>query len=55
MKVMAILDIIILNDGSENSEVLGRCEDCDFDATWEIRLYHSGKVEEFNLKKYFFG
>lgn len=55
MKVMALLDIIILNDGSEHTEVLGRCEDCDFDATWEIQTLPSGKVYECNLQRYFFG
>lgn len=55
MKIMSLLDFMILNDGSENSEVLGRCEDCDFDATWEIQTYLDGRVSEFNLKRYFFG
>lgn len=55
MKIMALLDLIFLNDGSENTEVLGRCEDCDFDATWEIVTDMDGNVEEFNLERYFFG
>ena len=55
MKVMALLDITILNDGSEDSEVLGRCEDCDFDATWEIVIDMDNHIEEFNLRRYFFG
>ena len=55
MKIMVRLDGTILQDGSEHTEVLGRCEDCDFDATWEIVTDMDGHVEEFNLKQYFFG
>ena len=44
----------IFQDGSEHTEVLGRCEDCDFDATWEIVTTAYGAFE-FNLKRYFFG
>ena len=42
-------------DGSEHTEVLGRCESCDFDATWEITTYSDGHTKESNLKPYFFG
>ena len=55
MKVMALLNIVILQDGSEDTEVLGRCEDCDFDATWEIVIDMNGHIEEFNFERYFFG
>lgn len=55
MKVMALLDITILNDGSEHSEALGRCEDCDFDAFWEIVTDVDGNTEEINFRRYFFG
>lgn len=55
MKVMTLLDFMILNDGSECTEVLGRCEDCDFDATWETVTDVSGHTEEFNFERYFFG
>ena len=55
MKIMVRLDGTILQDGSEYTEVLGRCEDCDFDATWEIVTDADGHVYEFNLKRYFFG
>ena len=55
MKVMALLDLAILNDGSELSEFLGRCEDCDFDATWETVIDVDGHIEEMNLERYFFG
>lgn len=55
MKVMALLDIMILQDGSEHTEVLGRCEDCDLDATWEIVIDMNGNTEEFNFQQYFFG
>ena len=55
MKVMSLLDFMILQDGSECEEVLGRCEDCDFDATWEIIRDASGHTKEFNFKRYFFG
>ena len=39
-------------------EVLGRCEKCDFDATWKIKtIYDKGCdiVAEYDLKRYFFG
>ena len=39
-------------------EVLGRCEDCDFDAMWKIKtVYASGGdiVAEYDMKRYFFG
>ena len=55
MKVMTLLDFTILNDGSEDSEVLGRCEECDFDATWEIVIDMDDNIEEINFKRYFFG
>ena len=55
MKVMHLLDFMILQDSSECEEVLGRCEDCDFDATWEIVTDMDGRVEEFNFERYFFG
>ena len=50
-------DIIppLKSDIIKHREVIGRCDDCDLDATWEIRFYHNGKVEEFNLQRYFFG
>ena len=55
MKVMSLLDFMILQDGSECEEVLGRCGDCDFDATWEIVTDMNGRIEEFNFERYFFG
>ena len=55
MKIMVRPEGTSFQDGSEYTEVLGRCEDCDFDATWEIRTYSDGQVSEFNLKQYFFG
>ena len=55
MKVMTLLNFAILNDGSENTEILGRCEDCDLDATWETVIDMEGHIEEFNFERYFFG
>jgi hypothetical protein len=45
----------LLIDRSKHAEVIGRCKDCDFDATWEIVTNINGQVYEFNLKQYFFG
>ena len=45
----------VFQDRSEHVEVLGRCEDCDYDATWEIETHADGRVHEFNLQRYFFG
>ena len=55
MDIMCLLDFMILQDGSECTKVLGRCEDCDFDATWEIVTDMNGCIEEFNFERYFFG
>lgn len=55
MKIMCRPLATILQDGSEYTEVFGRCEDCDFDATWEIVTDVDGHRNEFNLKRYFFG
>lgn len=55
MKVMADIVPPLKSDIIKHREVIGRCDDCDLDATWEIRFYHNGKVEEFNLQRYFFG
>ena len=46
---------IQLPDDSKYVEVLGRCEDCDFDAYWEIVTYADGHTKESNLRPYFFG
>ena len=54
MKIMVRPEATILISG-EHVEVLGRCEDCDFDATWEIFTNINGEIHEFNLKRYFFG
>ncbi len=54
MKVIQLLDLLTLLNG-ELEEVLGRCEDCDFDATWEIFTNLEGEASEFNFKRYFFG
>ena len=55
MKIMVRLDGTTFQDGSEHTEFLGRCEDCDFDATWEIVTDMNGNTEEINFRQYFFG
>lgn len=55
MEVMSLLDFMVLQNGSECEEVLGRCEDCDFDAKWETVIDMDGHIEEFNFERYFFG
>lgn len=55
MVIMVRPEGTLLQDGTEHTEVLGRCEDCDFDATWEIVTDANGRINEFNLKQYFFG
>lgn len=54
MKIMKIIDIMMMQDG-ENVEVIGRCDDCDFDAIWEIFTDLSGETQEYNFERYFFG
>ena len=42
----------------EVTEVLGRCEHCDFDATWVVQITYTkdgNVVHEYDLKQYFFG
>ena len=56
MKIMANLyGTTLMSDLTKHTEVLGRCEDCDFDATWKIITDTNGKKHEFNLQRYFFG
>ena len=55
MKIMCRPDATILQDDSEFVEVLGRCEECEFVAYWEIVTYVDGRIEELNLRPYFFG
>ena len=56
MKIMANLSgTTLMSDLTKHTEVIGRCEDCDFDATWSIVVDIDGGTEEFNLKQYFFG
>ena len=55
MKVMAYAGPTLKSDLIKHTEVIGRCEDCDFDATWEIVTDVSGHTKEFNFKQYFFG
>jgi transcription elongation factor Elf1 len=59
MKLMCRLDEMRLSNGIKIMKVLGRCDDCDFDATWKINTTWrtdviSSKVE-YDLKQYFFG
>lgn len=54
MKIMSLVDFMQLQDG-ENTEVIGRCDDCDFDATWEIFTDTLGEIKEYNFARYFFG
>ncbi len=46
---------IHISDGSTTTEVVGRCWDCDFDASWNIDTDRSGNVREYNLQRFFFG
>lgn len=55
MKIMCYLGDTVLSDGIKHRKVIGRCEDCDFDAEWEIIIRPSGDIEERDLKRYFFG
>ena len=43
------------SDLIKHTQVIGRCEDCDFDATWEIVKDVSGHIKEFNFRRHFFG
>ena len=42
------------NMDSYTIEVIGRCEDCDFDAKWEETHVIDDVVIEHNLQKYYF-
>ena len=54
IKIMQLIDLMVMPDG-ENSEVIGRCEDCDFDARWETFTDLLGETKEYNFQRYFFG
>ena len=54
MQIMYCPEATIIND-EETVEVLGRCDDCDIDATWVIDTLFDGTVLEHSLKQYFFG
>ena len=55
MEIMYQPKPIPLPDNSKYAEVLGRCEDCDFDASWEIITYADGQTKESNLRRHFWG
>ena len=55
MEIMAYTNSTLKSDLIKYTKVIGRCDECDFDATWEIRTLPSGKVYECNLQRYFFG
>ena len=55
MKVMCYLGEMRLSNGIKRVEVLGRCEDCDFDAIWKNEYDSDGMCVEFDLKQHFFG
>ena len=55
MKIMAYTGSTFKSDLVKYTGVIGRCDDCDFDATWEIRERLNGETYEGNLQRYFFG
>ena len=55
MKLMCRLDEIRLSNGIKRMKVLGRCDDCDLDATWKRDTNAAGEITEYNLERYFFG
>lgn len=56
MKVLAYLGSTLKSNGIRYTETIGRCNDCDFDATWTIATeVKTGKTKEGKLKQYFFG
>ena len=55
MKIMAYTGSPLKFDFIKHTQVIGRCEDCDSDATWEIVRDMDGNITEFNFKRYFFG
>ena len=56
MKVMQVIDDRILVKDIHYQEVIGRCEACDFDGTWQ-KIWKPLTIvpQEFDLKQYFFG
>ncbi len=55
MKIIFQPAPIIDFDGSETSEVIGRCNDCDYDATWWVCKNRAGFVKEWHLRRFYFG
>ena len=54
MQIMYRYETFKYNEG-KMQPVIGRCEDCDFDAKWTIDTMHDGTVREWKMTKYFFG
>lgn len=53
-KIMCCTETHPLPDDREIVEVIGRCEDCDFDATWWIGTSPSN-IREYDFRQYCFG
>ena len=55
MKIMCRPEADYKDNLGEHVEVLGRCDRCGFDATWEIETrYNHYRVIEYNMKRYYF-
>lgn len=56
MRIIAYDSINLKSDNTFHKSIIGRCEDCDFDARWtRIEDVQTGKIAECDLKRYFFG
>jgi hypothetical protein len=55
MKIMWISDLQDYPHSQVYRDVIGSCEECDFDAKWKITTYSTGKAEEYDMERYFFG
>ena len=51
MKIMCRPDAILLPDGRETVEALGRCEECNYDALWNIDTFEDGTIREYSVRK----
>lgn len=55
MKLMCRINEVRLYNGTKRMEILGRCDDCDFDATWIRETNSEGETTEYNFERYIFG
>lgn len=55
MKIMSLLVPELRNISEVTYDVIGRCEPCDFDASWSVTENDVDGRKESDPKRYYFG